>query len=165
MRPAVELRVDGPSSFRNATRRSFRQKSLNARPRLLASATVAKERAYATVEPSVASKPKCRTISQYVTHGVFVSFLLVILGFAATDTYLNIKYPVKDKVEENPIAKWILQQSNNDLGLLIAIKLIGTNLAITLLTLYYRHNKGKALVASGSVAGCVIAMLVYMVTC
>jgi hypothetical protein len=124
---------------------------------------VAQEPRFSVAAQKAPSNPKFATISRYAAHGLFAGFLFVILGFAAVDTYLNIEYPVKAKVEENPVAKWVLQQSNNDLGLLIAVKLIGTNLAIALLTLYYRHSKGKALVVSGSVALIVTSMLAYMV--
>ncbi len=163
MRPGTDLGVDGPPSFRSVTRRRFSQKCSTRFVRTRTSAAVTQEPLFSVTDQKAASSPKSVTISPYAVHALFAGFLFVILGFAAVDTYLNIEYPVKDKVEENPVAKWVLQHSHNDLGLLIALKLIGTNLAIALLTLYYRHKKGMALVASGSVAFIVTIMLMYMV--
>jgi hypothetical protein len=94
---------------------------------------------------------------------LFVISLIAILGFAGMDTYLNLKYPVKVAVELNPMARWLLRVSDNDLALFMAVKWVGTCLALCVLVFLYRHRRDMALAASGTLAVCVTTMLIFMI--
>ena len=94
----------------------------------------------------------------------FLISLFTIIGFAGVDTYLNIKYPVTADVEENPIARWLLLASHNNLGLLMAVKMMGTSLASCVLVAIYQRRKDLAVAIAGSVALCVSIMLGYMIS-
>lgn len=98
-----------------------------------------------------------------LTLGVFIFFLAVAAGVSAADAYLNLKYPVTAAVEENPMARWILLRSHNDVALLISLKLFGTSLAIGLLCLgYWVHRRG-ALMIAGVIALVQVVILLHIV--
>lgn len=79
------------------------------------------------------------------------------------DAWLNLVYPVHDGVEENPFARQILIASNNDIALLIAIKAVGTILALAFLRDYYYYNRGRAYIIAGALALIQVACLCYIV--
>jgi hypothetical protein len=108
-------------------------------------------------------RPRGLELRAYCIPVLFIVSLLVIIGFAGIDTFLNIKYPVRAEVEENPIARWLLQVSHNDLGLLMAVKMAGTSLASCVLVVIYQRRRDMALAIAASVALCVTTMLGYMI--
>jgi hypothetical protein len=98
-----------------------------------------------------------------LTLGLFILFLAVTAGISSADAYLNLKYPVTSAVEENPIARWILLRSHNDVALLISLKLFGTSLVIGLLCLGYWLNKRAALIIAGAIATVQVVILLHII--
>ncbi len=98
-----------------------------------------------------------------LTLGLFIIFLTVAAGISSADAYLNLRYPVTAAVEENPLARWILLRSHNDVALLISLKLFGTSLVIGLLCLgYWVHRRG-ALIVAGAIALVQVVILLHIV--
>ena len=90
--------------------------------------------------------------------------LLIIAGVSAVDTYINIKYGIIAMHEENPLARAILSNSREDLGLLIAMKLMGTALASAILTAGFFIKTNHTLFIAGVVALAQLLILHYMFT-
>jgi hypothetical protein len=96
---------------------------------------------------------------------VFYALLLIIVTVSAYDTYLNIKYPITSNTELNPVAKGILQASNEDLALLIALKLFGTCVAVVVLKTYYLYNRKCAYLATVALTILQLAVAVFLTWC
>jgi hypothetical protein len=94
---------------------------------------------------------------------IFLTALLVIISAASVDTYLNIKYPIIAIEEENPLARWILFLSDNDIALLISLKFLGTTLAIIILFFIYLHSKFLAVMIASGTAITMLGLIIYMV--
>ncbi len=97
-----------------------------------------------------------------VWKGLLAVCVLIIVGISAIDAYLNVRFPVRDSNEENPIARWILTVSQNDVSLLISIKLLGTALVPGILCAYYSLYWKRALVVAGVVASFQCYVLSYL---
>ncbi len=91
------------------------------------------------------------------------SVLWLFIGLtSAYDAYLNLRYPVTAQVEENPIAKWILQASGDDVPLLIGLKFAGTLACLGVLVLVYLHKKASAMLIASTVASVQGMVLWYL---
>ncbi len=88
---------------------------------------------------------------------------MMIIVASSVDTYINIKYPITSTFEENPIARWVLLESDNDLALLISLKFFGLSLAIVFLMLLYLYNDMIAVLSSAGLAAIFGILIMYMV--
>jgi hypothetical protein len=87
---------------------------------------------------------------------LFVAFV------SAYDTYLNVRHPVTAATELNPMARFLLQASDNDLALLIATKLFGTTIVLSFLLLALFYKRNNAYVVVFCVAMAQLAVLMYL---
>jgi hypothetical protein len=87
---------------------------------------------------------------------------LFIGWVSAYDAYLNLRYPVTALTEENPLARWILEASGNDLPLFIALKFAGTLVCLGVLALYYRLRPSNALACAALVSAAQAWVLIYL---
>jgi hypothetical protein len=94
---------------------------------------------------------------------ILATCLLIIVSVSAVDAYLNMKYPVCVATEENPVARYILHLSSNDIALLISLKLFGTVTAVALLMAYYSIRKMAATVVAVVLAITQLLLMAYMV--
>lgn len=88
--------------------------------------------------------------------------LIIIVLVAGIDSYLNLRYPVHSSQELNPIASYILRASNEDLALLISIKLVTTAIIAIFLQHYYNVNKNYATLTCGCLATVQIFVLAFL---
>jgi hypothetical protein len=95
---------------------------------------------------------------------IYLSLWLFVAFVSAYDTYLNIRYPVTAKAELNPLAKFVLEASADDLALLIALKLFGTVIVLSILQLAYAYKRGHAFVIVSAVALAQTGVLLFL-TC
>lgn len=93
----------------------------------------------------------------------FWVFLLVIISFACIDSYLNLHYGLQYQNELNPLAKWVLFVSNNNLALLFSLKMFGTSLSVAFLVWLYFHNRNLAAKCSCVIAFILILLLGFMI--
>jgi len=94
-----------------------------------------------------------------------VSFLLLwafIALVSAYDTYVNIRHPVTAHTELNPVAKCILENSNNDLALLIAVKMVGTSIVLGVLLAGYFYRSTHAYCVAVSLALVQFGVLMFL---
>lgn len=88
--------------------------------------------------------------------------LIIIVLVAGVDTYLNLKYSVDSTQELNPIASYILRVSNEDLALLVSIKLVCTAIIAIFLQHYYNVNKNYAMLTCGCLAAVQVFVLIFL---
>lgn len=95
---------------------------------------------------------------------LFIVCLLTITVISSIDAYINIKYGITSAYEENPIARKILQNTNDDLGLLMALKMMGTVTVTAILTCGFFVKRNYTLVIATMLAIFQIGILTYMLT-
>ena len=93
---------------------------------------------------------------------IYATLWLFIGWVSAYDAYLNLRYPVTAQVEENPVAKWILEASSDDVPLLIGLKFAGTLACHGLLVVVYLIRKRTAMLIAAGVASVQAMVLVYL---
>lgn len=91
-------------------------------------------------------------------------FFWVWIGFVSTiDTHLSLKY--KDclvHVEENPIAKWILEQDDQTLARFVGIKMFGTIMVLWALIWFYIHSVKWCITIACALAIFQTGLLLYL---
>jgi len=93
---------------------------------------------------------------------IYLAMMIVVVAASAVDAYLNLKYPVFADVEENPLAKVILQKTRDDANALIAFKLAGTALCTMLLSFVYHYRPRVGLAAALGLVLFYVPAMCYM---
>ena len=89
----------------------------------------------------------------------------MIIGIISCfDAGCNLFYPVNSLVEENPLAKYLLIISEQNVALLISMKATGTILALSFLKVYYYYFREQALIIASTLAIVQFFIIVYMLT-
>ena len=93
----------------------------------------------------------------YLVLWTFVAFV------SAFDTYVNIRHPVTTVTELNPLARVVLQASENDVALLIALKLLGTSVVLSVLLLGYFYKREYAWPIISGIVLFQLGLLVFLI--
>jgi hypothetical protein len=94
---------------------------------------------------------------------VFPGLWLLIGVISAVDTYLTVKYREQlIFLESNPIASLLLELDAGDASLLIAVKFLGSTIAMGLLAALYLQNQRIGLMVSSGLACFQLGLLFYL---
>lgn len=92
----------------------------------------------------------------YLMLWFFIAFV------AAFDTYVNICNPVTTLTELNPFAWIVLHYSDNNFALLMALKLFGTSIVLSVLLLGYFYRRAPAYCIASSLALVQLGVLLFL---
>lgn len=91
---------------------------------------------------------------------VFALLVFVATSASVADAYFNLQFPPTSFTEENPLARFILENSCNNV--LISLKFCGTLLVSNILWLLYIYRRKIAWAVLAGVLVCEVAIACHM---
>jgi hypothetical protein len=92
---------------------------------------------------------------------IFCILWLFIGAVSSYDLYLLIKF--RDVlIEQNPIGQWLISVDNNDISLFSGCKMLGTIIALGILTIIFSYNKKLGLIITSVISVFQLILLFYL---
>lgn len=93
----------------------------------------------------------------------FPLLCFLIVSVSLYDTFLIIKYsePLR-QMEENPVGRWLIAVGDGQVGIFVRVKLAGTLIVMTVLTVLQRIRSRKTLPVTTSLAAYQTGLFTYL---
>jgi hypothetical protein len=94
---------------------------------------------------------------------IFIALVVFIVAVAVHDTVLVILHEQQlAEMERNPVGRWLIELGGGDVGLLVAVKLVGAATACAVLVTLYGSWRESALAAAVVLACLQLGLLLYL---
>ncbi len=93
--------------------------------------------------------------------------LCVLIGLVSLyDTFLIVKFSWSIRqLEENPLGRWLIDIANGDVGGFVRVKLAGTVIVLSVLTMLQKLKSRKAFPVTSSIAAYQTGLFTYLTFC